>query len=195
MAGKKLFGRSTVGLKNVCYAMLTETENGHEYGEVVQAAGAIDVTIAPSSENTSQYADDGTYESFTSLGDIEISMEMAGLAEQAQIDWSGHRLDANGVLVKNKDDQGHYFALGFEAKETTGKRRRMWVYKCKAALPEDAAHTTEGTSATFGTAKLKITAMALPDTGDWQTIVREDSVGVEKEIFDAFLDSVYEPED
>ena len=51
---------STVGLKNVVIAPLTEdTETSHTYGELQQVAGAIEATITP--ENAApliQYADD-----------------------------------------------------------------------------------------------------------------------------------------
>ena len=51
---------STVGLKNVVIAPLTEdTDTSHTYGELQMVAGAIEATITPDNTDPDiQYADD-----------------------------------------------------------------------------------------------------------------------------------------
>ena len=51
---------STIGLKNVVIApLLTDTEEGHTYGDLQLVAGAIEASVTPdNSDPDIQYADD-----------------------------------------------------------------------------------------------------------------------------------------
>jgi hypothetical protein len=51
---------STIGLKNVVIApLLTDTDEGHSYGDLQLVAGAIEASVTPDNSDPSiQYADD-----------------------------------------------------------------------------------------------------------------------------------------
>ncbi len=185
-------GKSTIGLRDVCYAMLTETADGFTYGDVKQVRGAIDVSISPNAEIVKQNADDGEYDSYAALGDIQISMELAAIPTEVQADWFGTTVDANGVMFKNKDSQGGYFALGFRALKSNSKFRNQWLYKVKAALPEEKAHTLEAGSVTFTTRPVTLTAAARAKDGEWEATLDEDDEGVNPSVVTTFLETVYE---
>lgn len=192
----KYYGRSTIGLRDVCYAVLTETETGHSYGEVIQVAGAIDATIAPNSEASRQYADDGDYENYVSLGDISLTLEMAGLPTQVQVDWFGYRVDANGALIRDRDAQGKDVALGFRSLNSDGVTfKYVWVYRAKASMPEEKAHTKEGNTITYTTQSVTLNASPRKDDGKWQVVLNELDSGTNAAALATFLDSVYEEAD
>lgn len=182
----------TIGLRDLCYALYDEETQ--EYGTVKKAVGAIDATITPSTETTTLYADDGAYDVVSSLGDIEISLEQAVLPDNVLADWLGHKVDANGALVRGKDDIAPYIALGFRSIMSTGKFMYVWIYRCKASLPEMSAHTMEGTSITHSTRTLSLTASPREKDGLWQVTLNEMEGGINDAAIATFLTEVYEPE-
>ena len=185
--------KSTIGLEGLCYAMLTSDDtDGHSYGSVKKLPGSINATLSPNAEETNQYADNGTVEVYSSIGDMEISLEVTGLPSEVLMDWMGYRKDANGVIIKDKDAQGDYFALGFRSLMANNKNKLVWAYKCKASPPEEAFGTIEGTSVTYQTRTTTLAMMPREHDGKWQAYVDENEDGVNATAISTFHDDVYE---
>lgn len=183
---------STIGLRDVCYAMLVSEEMGPEYGQVQQVAGAIDVVISSGSKISKQYADDGTYDSYATLGDMYMTLEMAALPAQVQQDWLGFEIDSNGAVIRNKDAQGDYFALGFRSMKSDGNFKYVWLYKCKATIPEQKAHTMNNGDPTWSTSKVTLEVSPRKSDGMWQVSADEGAEGVVSNIGGLFFQGVYE---
>lgn len=178
---KKYRGPVSIGLRDICYAMLTEdTEDGTTYNAVVKGvAGAINATVSPQSESTKQYADDGINAEVTSLGDVNISIELSSIPDEVQAEWFGHTKNADGVLISNKDDAANHFALGFRSLNHDGSFRHVWVYKVLASLPENVYQTKEGSNVTMQTQKVTLACSPRVSDGKWMARVNsnDDKIG------------------
>ncbi|WP_346026532.1 major tail protein [Beduinella massiliensis] len=199
MGMTKYRGPVSIGLRDVCYAMITkddETGTVYETKESTVAvkgvAGAIDATITPSSENTPLYADDGTFAEITSLGDVSIALELASLPDDVQVDWFGHQRDEDGVLVKGADDTARHFALGFKSQNHDKTFKYVWVYKALASLPENAHHTKEGSSVTMQTQKVTISCSPRLSDGKWMASVNSGAEGASADVISKWFEKPYE---
>lgn len=188
--------RSTLGLQNVHYAMLlTDPLGGAATYDTPpkRFAGAIDAALTVGADMTPQYSDDGKSDSFAALGDRELALQMKSLPYEVAKQWFGCEEDANGVLLSNREDSAAYFALGFYAKTSTGKRRFVWLFKCKASLPDETYHTVEGGSVTFQQPTINISIEDRESDNNWRAYLDEDEDGVTAGVVSAWFDAVYEP--
>lgn len=195
MAMNKYRGPVSIGLRDICYAMITsDDESGTDYDTNVKGvAGAIDATITPNSESTMQYADDGVFASITSLGDVSIALELSSLPVEVQADWFGHTKNKDGVLIKNKDDAAKHFALGFRSLNHDNTFKYVWIYKALASLPENAHHTKEGSSVTMQTQKVTLTCSPRASDGQWMASVNSGEEGIDANVITEWFAKPYEP--
>ena len=122
---------STVGLKNVVIAPLTEdTDTSHTYGELQLMAGAIEATITPDNTDPDiQYADDIEFDVLYPDPELTFSTSMADVPLAIQEMIFGNQIDDNGVLVRTASDRPPYFAVGFKSEKSDGAFRYVWLYK------------------------------------------------------------------
>lgn len=165
-----------VGLKDVYYAKLTRDDNtGVSYEAPIQIAGAISAKISAETDSVTLYADDGPFETASSLGQITLELEMADLPLSVQAALLGHTV-ANGVLEAKSTDIAPYVAIGFRALKSNGKYRYYWLLKGKFEIPDDESQTKED-KVKFQTAKLKGTFVCRIYDGKWKLIGDEDAQG------------------
>lgn len=107
---------STVGLKNVVIAPLTEdTEAALTYGTLQLLAGAMEASITPENADPDiQYADDIEFDVLYPDPELSFKTKMADIPLQIQEMIFGNQIDDNGVLVRTASDKPPYFAVGFE---------------------------------------------------------------------------------
>ena len=87
-----------IGMKDVHYAILTnDDETGVQYQTPVKLPGAISAKISAKTNIDTLYADDGAFETATTLGEITVEISLADLPLSAQADLLGHTLE-NGIL-------------------------------------------------------------------------------------------------
>lgn len=122
---------STVGLKNVVIAPLTEdTDTSHTYGELQLVAGAIEATITPDNTDPDiQYVDDIEFDVLYPDPELTFSTSMADVPLAIQEMIFGNQIDDNGVLVRTASDRPPYFAVGFKSEKSDGAFRYVWLYK------------------------------------------------------------------
>ena len=72
---------STIGLKNVVIApLLTDTDEGHNYGELQMMAGAIEASITPdNADPDQQYADDAEFSVLYPDPELSFKTKMADI--------------------------------------------------------------------------------------------------------------------
>lgn len=166
---------ATIGLKNLVYSKLTkDDEVGVTYSEVKKIAPAINARISPKTEISNLYADDGAVETVTSLGEIEVELEISDLPIDIQADLQGHTVNA-GVIIKKSTDTAPYVAIGFKSEKANGSYRYKWLYKGKFSLFEEEFKTKED-KVEFQTPKLKATFVKRLFDDAWEATADEDAV-------------------
>ena len=158
------------GLKNVYYAIATETTVGGvtttSYGTPVAWAGAVNLEVNPSSTDQTVFrADDSDYYivSGSSQG-FDGTYECAYVPEDVETDVLGMSTDDNGVICEKDTDTVAYVALLFEINGDNSGRRYL-VPKVKFAKPGISAETTGTDGNQPKTVSLSFTASPRPDDG------------------------------
>lgn len=125
-------------IKNVHYAVLT---NG-TYGTPVHIPGAVSLSVDPTGDDSTFYADGiEYYKSYNNSG-YEGSLEMALIPDQFRQDILGDTLDTKNVLIENAFAPTVYFALGFQV-DGDDASTYFWFYNCTASRPSMEANTNE----------------------------------------------------
>ena len=186
---------STVGLKNVVIAPLTEdTEPSHTYGELQLMAGAIEASITPENADPDvQYADDIEFDTLYPDPELTFSTSMADIPLSIQEQIFGNQIDDNGVLVRTASDRPPYFAVGFKSEKSDGTYRFVWLYKVRAKPMTENYKTKEGQTITRQNGSVEWTAIKRTHDGRYQAVADEGENGFDETQSATFLDSVYEP--
>ena len=186
---------STVGLKNVVIAPLTEdTDTSHTYGELQLVAGAIEATITPDNTDPDiQYADDIEFDVLYPDPELTFSTSMADVPLAIQEMIFDNQIDDNGVLVRTASDRPPYFAVGFKSEKSDGAFRYVWLYKVRAKPMTESYKTKEGKTITRQNGSVEWTAIKRTHDGRYQAVADEGENGFDETQSATFLDSVYEP--
>ena len=186
---------STVGLKNVVIAPLTEdTDTSHTYGELQLVAGAIEATITPDNTDPDiQYADDIEFDVLYPDPELTFSTSMADVPLAIQEMIFGNQIDDNGVLVRTASDRPPYFAVGFKSEKSDGAFRYVWLYKVRAKPMTESYKTKEGKTITRQNGSVEWTAIKRTHDGRYQAVDDEGQNGFDASKAATFLETVYEP--
>ena len=186
---------STVGLKNVVIAPLTEdTEATLTYGELQLMAGAIEASVTPENADPDvQYADDVEFDVLYPDPELAFKTKMADIPLVIQEMIFGNRIDDNGVLIRSATDKPPYFAVGFMSEKSNHKYRYVWLYKVRAKPVTESYATKEGGTITRQTGEIEWTAIKRTHDGQYQAVADEDENGFTAAKGATFLQSVYEP--
>lgn len=158
---------SKVGISNFHYA-LQDTEDTASspatYGTVKAVPGLVSVDVQTESNQNTLYADNGPYETASSLGSITVNIEMADLPLDVQADLLGHTLDTttatNPKMTKKASDVAPNAAIMFEFLMGNGKKRAVKLYKGKFGEPNDTGNT-RGENIEFQTSSISATFVQL----------------------------------
>lgn len=141
MANKVKFG-----LKNVYYAKLTEASDGTVTYETPAAIkGAVNLSLSPSGETTSFYADDVEYYTSIQNNGYEGTLEVAILPDSYKEDILNETKDANGVYTESSGIQPERHALMFEFDGDANAVRHV-IYNCKPTRPNVEGGTKTNTA-------------------------------------------------
>ena len=186
---------STVGLKNVVIAPLTEdTDTSHTYGELQLVAGAIEATITPDNTDPDiQYADDIEFDVLYPDPELTFSTSMADVPLAIQEMIFDNQIDDNGVLVRTASDRPPYFAVGFKSEKSDGAFRYVWLYKARAKPMTESYKTKEGKTITRQNGSVEWTAIKRTHDGRYQAVADEGQNGFDASKAATFLETVYEP--
>ena len=186
---------STVGLKNVVIAPLTEdTDTSHTYGELQLVAGAIEATITPDNTDPDiQYADDIEFDVLYPDPELTFSTSMADVPLAIQEMIFGNQIDDNGVLVRTASDRPPYFAVGFKSEKSDGAFRYVWLSKVRAKPMTESYKTKEGKTITRQNGSVEWTAIKRTHDGRYQAVADEGQNGFDASKAATFLETVYEP--
>lgn len=166
--------------------MLTDTT----WDTPVAVPGAVGLTLDPSGDETTFYADGKPYFVYTKNNGYTGTLEIALFPDELKATLLGWYIDSKGKLIEDPNGKPVKFALLYEI-ETDDKDRRAALYECQLTRPSDNAKTTEG-SVTPDTDTMNITVVPHDFGGTTGTAVRATVEGGKDE-FDAFFESVVAP--
>ena len=172
------------GLKNVHYALVTETvaTDGtgaitSSYGSLKALAGAVSLSMSSSASRSVFRADNEDYFVSYGQGGYEGTLEVARVNEDFLKDVLALKEDTDKILVEDSDafKTVNYFALVFEF-DGDQRETKHCLYKCSASPPDIASQTTgEGGSTDPQTESLSITAVPRADADKYIHIQTQES--------------------
>ncbi len=186
---------STVGLKNVVLSpLLTDTDEGHTYGDLQLMAGAIEASVTPDNADPEvQFADDTEFDTLYADPEVSFKLKMADIPLAIQGMLFANVVDDNGVLIRTAQDKPPYFAIGFKSEKSDGKFRYVWLYKVRAKPLTENFATKEGKTINRQTPEVEFTAIKRTHDGRYQAVADEGENGFTTEKAATFLTGVYEP--
>lgn len=138
-----------IGLTNLVYAIMTAdvppttvggADGYAEYDAAVRIIGAITANFSPNASNDTLFADDGPFETASTLGAMTLELNVADLPAANRAELLGATY-ANGVLSHSADDIPPYVAVGMSVKKSNGASRYIWYLKGKFTIPDDNNQT------------------------------------------------------
>ena len=173
------------GLKNVHYALVTETvgtgtQSGivtTSYGTVKAIAGAVSLSLSANADRNVFRADHEDYFVSYGQGGYEGDLEVARVNEDFLKDVLGYVEDDDKILVESSSafKTVNYFALTFEF-DGDQKATKHCLYKCSASRPNIASQTTgEGGTTDPQTETLKLTAVPRADADKYIHLQTQDT--------------------
>lgn len=184
------------GLKNVYYALVTESESGgtitSSYGTPKAWKGAVNLSVNPTSDdNTVFRADDSDYYIVSGATQgFDGSYECAMVPEDVETSVFDMKSDENGVIVDYATSDIKYVALMFEISGDTSGRRYL-LPKVLFSKPGIEAETTGTNGNEPKTISLNLKASARPDDGMARLHTGDTTPA---EVYNNWFGEVYTPE-
>lgn len=164
----------TLGLRDLFYALCTETDGVEEYGAPKRMAEAMTADLSVKTADGTLYADDTLSESVSEFSSGTLKLGVKDLTPEVLAELLGQEVDKNKVVWAGKDNEPPYVAVGFRAKKTGGKFRYVWLLKAKFKVPSEK-YETKGESIKFNTPEIEADFTARKKDGLWKA----DFVGAE----------------
>ncbi|QNG60391.1 phage tail protein [Bacillus sp. PAMC26568] len=182
----------TVGLEKIHVAkLLTDTDTAATYEVPEKLAEALTATITRNSTTNTLYADNKASETVTKTGSTTVEIGIDQLSTEMEALLLGHTVNADGVIVKNKDDVAPYVALGFSGTQSDGKEKLIWLFKGKFQPPA-SNYTTQGENIEFQTPTLSGTFINRDFDGLSEASVNTGDAGVNAAVVTGWFTEVYE---
>jgi len=151
------------GLKNVHYAVITESEDSITYATPKPILGGVNLSASAKGDKTEFFADDIAYFVATVNQGYEGTLEVALLPDIFKKDVLGYKEDANGVLFEDANAVAKNIALLFEFNGDKNATRHVF-YNVSVAR-SNVEGTTKGQNIEVKTETMNITASPALDTG------------------------------
>lgn len=138
-----------IGLTNLVFAkLLTDvapagtTPGSVTYDTPERLLGAITANFSPNASNDTLFADDGPYETASTLGAMSLELNVADIPAQQRAMILGCTYDeTTGILTHTSEDTPPYVAVGMSVMKSNGAKRLIWYLKGKFTAPDDNNQT------------------------------------------------------
>lgn len=172
------------GLKNVYYAVVTESGGAVSYGTPVAMPGAVNLALSAVGENVTFHADDQIYFEENTNNGYDGSLEVALIPDSFRTDVLGDTVDANGAIIENANATVKKCALMFEF-DGDAKKTRHVLYSVLPTRPNVEGATKTNTKEPK-TESMNIAVRPALDTSDVKAKVKQGETG-----YDTFFSAVY----
>lgn len=164
-----------IGCDNFHFAVMTTEETKtaaatyDDKSGMTPIPGLIKISITPQTNSNTLYADNGPALVATSLGEVDVSLNVADLTPDVLAKLLGHTYDeTKKTVVYNANDVAPYVAIGFAAQMNGGdKTRFVKLFKGKFTEPADEPQT-KGASVEFQTPTITGKFVKLTNSGVWK---------------------------
>lgn len=137
-------GKVKFNIKNVHYAVLTETEGAVSYATPKPIPGAVKMTVSPEGDDTEFFADGIVYYASTSNTGYSGSLEVADFGAEFKQDVWGYEKTLDGKLIEYADKEPKHVALLYEM-DGSPEASRYLLYDVLIKRPTEDAETTTKT--------------------------------------------------
>ena len=172
------------GLKNVYYAVVTESSGEVSYGTPVAMPGAVNLALSAAGENVTFHADDQIYFEENTNNGYDGSLEVALIPDSFRTDVLGDTVDTNGAIIENANATVKKCALMFEF-DGDAKKARHVLYSVLPTRPNVEGATKTNTKEPK-TEPMNIAVRPALDTSDVKAKVLQGETG-----YDTFFSAVY----
>jgi phi13 family phage major tail protein len=172
------------GLKNVHYAVVTESSGVVSYGTPVAMPGAVNLALSAVGENVTFHADDQIYFEENTNNGYDGSLEVALIPDSFRTDVLGDTVDTNGAIIENANATVKKFALMFEFNGDAKKTRHV-LYNVLPTRPNVEGATKTNTKEPK-TESMNIAVRPALDTSDVKAKVKQGETG-----YETFFSAVY----
>lgn len=181
------------GVSKCYYAVATiGANNAATYATPVALPGAVSLSLEPSGENTTFYADNIAYWVGNGNTGYSGSLEIATIPDSFKTDVLGMIADAKDVLVEDQDAAIVHFALLFQF-EGDEKATKHVMYNCTASRSA-ASGETKGESIEPQTESIEITATSIYNASLNKNIVKAEANGdSDSTTYNSWTTAVYVP--
>jgi phi13 family phage major tail protein len=185
----------TFGLEKVHIAYLNTTTPTPTWDDPIHIPGAVKFSPEPQGEESTFYADNGPYFTYTSNNGYTAELEMANIPDQILAEMLGWEIDDDGALVETTDGEPKEFALMGQILGDK-KNRRFVYYRCKASRPtKENATRAESVEPATDKLNLRILPIEVDLNGQKKNVVRRvlELSDTNQAAYDAFFNSVQLP--
>lgn len=187
-----------IGLTNLVYAVLTAdiapttvggTDGYATYNTPVRIPGAITANFSPNASNDTIFADDGPYDTASTLGAMTLEINVADLPAAARAELLGATYDTDtGIVTHTSDDVPPFVAMGMSVKKSNGADRYIWYLKGKFAAP-DENNQTKADSINWNTPTMTGNFLKRDCDNKWRVAVDTDDVHITQAVKDTWFAS------
>jgi phi13 family phage major tail protein len=165
-----------IGLRELHYAILIEdpVSGVASYQAPVRLSGAMSANVNPNASNETLFADDGPYDTASTLGQIALELGVADIPLDNQAELLGHTI-VGGVMIRKSSDTPPFVAVGFKSLKSNGKYRYTWLAKGKFAAGEQS-NETKGDSVSFQTPTISGSFLKRDCDDEWERHIDEDHI-------------------
>lgn len=166
---------SKIGVDNLHFFPITkDDETGVTYGAGTAIPGTVSIEINPATDKATLYADNMAWETANSMGEVEVSIELADLPKSVQAALLGHTIDgATGRLISKSTDESPYVGISFAALKGNGATRYVRLAKGRFVESEDN-YQTKGENIEFQTQSITANFVVRKYDKVWKETIDSD---------------------
>jgi len=157
----------TLGLKDLYYAIITETDGVETYGTPKRLSEALTADLSVNVAEATLYADDALSENEAEFVSAALKLGVKDLTNEVLKDILGQELDEDGILWAGEGDAAPFVAVGFRAKKNATQYRYIWLQRGKFK-PISESFETKGESVNFKTPEIEGTFSKALGSGKWK---------------------------
>lgn len=158
-----------IGLRNFYYATMTQEDTATTaptYATPKRIVGINSIDINPTVNKATLYGDDAALATASSLGEIEVTLDIADLPLDDLATLLGHTITA-GTMVSKGSDSAPYVAVMFESEKHNGETRYVKLLKGKFSESQETINT-RGDSIEYQVPQITGTFVARTNDSAWK---------------------------